>query len=180
MAQLFMKNTYHDTAQVCLNGHMVNDRVQSRPELLKKFCPDCGAQTIVFCGECTGMIQGALHSTSMVGGSDYLGTPARPQTRVASGSVRAYCHACGKPYPWTRARIDAAKALAAELDELSDADSLLLQSSIDDLVADTPRTDVAIVRFKKVMMKTGKQAADGFKRVLVNVVTEAVRKQLWS
>ena len=42
-------------------------------------------------------------------------------------------------------------------------------------MSDTPRTDLAIVRFKKVMMKTGKQASDGFKGVLVSLVSEAMK-----
>jgi hypothetical protein len=160
-----MSDSYYDVEQVCLNGHMVNDTWQSSPSFSKDFCSKCGAKTIIECPACQKRIQGFYH------------VPGFLTTR--SASVQAYCHACGKPYPWTSARIDAAKALAGELDELTDADKLLLQSSIDDLVRDTPRTDVAIVRFKKVMMKTGRQVSDGFKGVLVSVVSEAVKKQLW-
>jgi hypothetical protein len=65
------------------------------------------------------------------------------------------------------------------LDELTDAEKILLQASIDDLVADTPRTSVALVRFKKLMPKLGRQAAESLKSILVNVVTEAVKKQAW-
>ena len=169
----------YDVAQVCLNGHMVNDRSQSRPEFSKKFCPDCGAETASRCRDCNEPIQGAMHTTYMTGGSRYLNRPPSPRTMTTNGSVRAYCHACGRPYPWTRAGIEAAKALAEELDGLNDAEKLLLQASIDDLVSDTPRTNVALIRFKKLMPKVGKQAADGFKNVLVNVLSESVRKQLW-
>ena len=160
-----MSGSYYDVAQVCLNGHMVNDTWQSSPSFSKDFCPECGVRTIVECPSCRNRIQGFYHVPGVI--------------TTSTASVRAYCHACGRPYPWTFAKVEAAKALAAELDELNDSDRLLLQSSIDDLVADTPRTELAIVRFKKVMMKTGKQAADGLKGVLVNVVSEAVRRQLW-
>lgn len=173
-----MSAAQHDMAQVCLNGHMVNDTSQSRPEFSKKFCPDCGAETITRCRDCDQPIQGALHSSYMMGGSRYLRRPPTRRTMTTNGSVRAYCHACGKPYPWTSASIAAAKAYAQELDELTDTDKLLLQSSIDDLVVDTPKTSVALVRFKKLMPKIGRQAADGFKNILVNVLSEAVRKQL--
>jgi hypothetical protein len=169
----------YDIAQICLNGHMVNDRSQSRPEFSKKFCPDCGAETITQCPECHQPIQGALHSTYRIGGSRYLRRPSGTHTSTTDGSVRAYCHACGKPYPWTSRSVEVAKALAQELDGLSDADKLLLQSSIDDLVTDTPKTNVAVIRFKKLMPKVGRQAADGFKNILISVLSEAVKKQLW-
>lgn len=174
-----MSTARFDVAQVCLNGHMVTDHSQSRREFSKKFCPACGAETITHCRHCNAAIQGALHSTYWSGGSEYLGTPPIEQTRTTRGVVHAYCHSCGKPFPWTSAAIEAAKALAQELDELTDAEKILLQASIDDLVADTPRTNVALVRFKKLMPKLGRQAAEGLKNILVNVVTEAVKKQAW-
>ena len=169
----------YDVAQMCLNGHMVNDASQARPEFSKKFCPDCGAESISRCRDCNEPIQGALHTSYVMGGSRYLRRPPTRRTMTTDGTVRALCHACGRPYPWTRTRIEAAKALAEEQDELTIADRLLLQSSIDDLVVDTPKTSVALIRFKKLMMKIGKQGADGFKDILVNVLSEAVRKQLW-
>lgn len=171
--------SHYDVAQVCLNGHMVNDATQSRPQLSKRFCPDCGAETITQCRRCSQPIQGALHSTSTVGGSAYLRTPPTTRQWITRAGVRSYCHACGKPYPWTSARIDAAKALARELDELSDADKLMLQSSIDDLVTDSPRTTVAVVRFKKLGAKMGKQATDALRDILVDVMSEAAKKQIW-
>lgn len=170
--------SHYDVAQVCLNGHLVSDRSQSRPEFSKKFCPDCGAETITQCRDCGQAIQGALHTTYIVR-SRFLRQPPTQRTMTNDGSVRAYCHACGKPYPWTSRTIEAAQAFAQEQDELTDSDKLLLESSIPDLVADTPRTSVAVVRFKKLMRKVGKEGADGFKNILVNVLSEAVRKQLW-
>jgi hypothetical protein len=124
--------------------------------------------------------RGALLSTRVIGGSEYLQRPGRTQQfAVSGGSVRAYCHGCGRPYPWTAAAIEAAKALAEELQELTSADRLLLQSSIDDLVSEGPRTNVAIARVKKLIPKIGKQAAEGFRDILINILSDAVRKQLW-
>src|SRR5262245_14976533 len=105
-----MSRAHYDVAQVCMNGHMVNDRSQSRREFSKDFCPVCGARTITKCASCDRAIQGALHTTSMVGGNHYLGTPAHEQTRTTAAVLRAYCYACGKPYPWTKAGVEAAQA----------------------------------------------------------------------
>jgi hypothetical protein len=160
-----MTDSYYDVAQVCLNGHMVNDTWQSSPNYSKDFCPKCGARTIIECPACHKRIQGFYHVPGVI--------------TTRSASVRAYCHACGKAYPWTSARIDAAKALAEELEGLSDTEKILLQSTIDDLVTDTPKTTVAVVRFKKLAAKTGKHAVEGFKDILVSVISESVRKQIW-
>lgn len=170
---------HYDVAQVCLNGHMINDTYQSRPEFSKRFCPLCGAKTITACPACEEPIQGAVQSQFSMRGSRYLNRPPTLQTMTSRASVPIYCHNCGKRFPWTAERIAAAQALAEELDELSAAEKLLLQSSIDDLVSDTPKTTVAVARFKKLMSKTGRQAAEGFKSVLIDVVTEVVKKQLW-
>ena len=99
-----MSDSYYDVAQVCLNGHMVNDTWQSSPNFSKDICPKCGAKTIIECPACHKRIQGFYHVPGVI--------------TTRSASVRAYCHACGKPYPWTLATIDAAKALAEELDGL--------------------------------------------------------------
>ena len=122
-----------DTAQICLNGHIVNRMADDHPESNADYCKDCGEKTITRCPSCNANIRGYKHILGVAYGD----------TSPAPG----FCHSCGKSYPWTRVRIDAAKALAAEIEELSESDRILLQSSIDDLVGDTPRTNVAVVRF---------------------------------
>jgi len=77
---------YHDVALVCLNGHMVNDRVRDMPQFNKKFCDRCGEPTIDTCPNCKTPIQGDYKSGVVVLGP----TP-----------VRSFCHQCGKPFPWT-------------------------------------------------------------------------------
>lgn len=77
------------------------------------------------------------------------------------------------------ARIEAAKTLADEIDELSESEKLLLKSSIDDIVTDSPKTDVGIIRFKKYASKGGKEVAKGLRDVLVDIVSETVKKSIW-
>jgi len=158
---------WHDTAQVCLNGHVISDSVRRSPEFARRFCKKCGAKTITNCPSCSTDIQGDFH----VEGVTVIGAKMMDAPR--------FCHECGRPYPWTASRIEAAKALAAEIEELNDSDRILLQASIDDLVADTPRTTVAVARFKKLATKGGRQAVEGFKAILIDIVSEAVKKGIW-
>jgi hypothetical protein len=91
----------------------------------------------------------------------------------------AYCGSCGAIFPWTRQRIEAAKQLADEAGRLSRRERELLKRSIDDLVRDTPATQLAAARFKRLAEKAGYGAAVAFREILVNVVSEAAKRAIW-
>jgi hypothetical protein len=91
----------------------------------------------------------------------------------------AFCYHCGKSYPWTNRRLTAARELANELDRLNAEEKQALAKSLDDLIRETPGTPVAVTRFKKLVAKAGNLAAEGMKNILFDVLSEAVRKQLW-
>jgi hypothetical protein len=149
-----------DTAEICLNGHVTNDHATSHPEVNRKFCEECGAQTVQQCPRC---------------GYNIFGSPVNAYGGFAAPT---FCGACGKPFPWTETRIKAAKAMADELQELSEADRIMLKSSIDDIAANTPMTEVAVVRVKKLISKLAKDSADALRRLVVDVASEAAKKMM--
>jgi hypothetical protein len=155
----------YDTAQFCINGHCITSCADTSPEFTQSFCSTCGAKTTKTCPGCQAKIRGYFHIPNVFGSVD-IRTPG-------------YCHNCGQAYPWTAASLDAAKQLTDELDELTPEDRITLKGALDDLVRETPRSQVAIVRFKKILPKAGKVAAEAFKKLLIDVVTEAAKKQLW-
>ena len=75
--------------------------------------------------------------------------------------------------------MEAAAELADELDGLSAEEKKQLKESFPDLVKNTPKTVVAETRFKKLMKKAGSEAYDGMKSILVDVVSEAVKKSIF-
>ena len=152
----------YDTAQICLNGHMINSSSVESPQFSKDFCTTCGKSTITQCPNCKTPIRGYYH-----GGASF------------EPDVPHFCHGCGQSYPWTAARIEAAQELASELDGLDDHERKLLAGTIDDIVRDSPKTTVAATRFKKIIAKSGKVAIDSFKEILVDVVSETAKKMLW-
>ena len=91
----------------------------------------------------------------------------------------AFCHSCGEPFPWTRSRIEAAKELIDGVGSLDQAEKQKLADSLTDLVADTPRTAVAAGRFRQFLTKVGPVAAKAFQDILISIMTEAARKQIW-
>ena len=158
-----MTEERYDTALICLNGHMINEEADSYPVFDADFCDKCGASTIRACPNCKTKIRG-----------QYTGSmSARPLP------VPSFCHGCGKPYPWTDARLEAVHDLAGELENISENEKEILKTSLDDMVRESPRTTLAITRFKKIMVKAGKGGADSLRNLLVDILSEAVRKQIW-
>jgi len=44
--------SYYHTAQICLNGHIINESIEEYPEKNEKFCSLCGSETITECPSC--------------------------------------------------------------------------------------------------------------------------------
>jgi hypothetical protein len=51
--------------------------------------------------------------------------------------------------------------------------------SIDDLVASNPKTEVAAVRYKKIMSRVGREAAASMRSILTDILSEAAKKALF-
>lgn len=68
--------------------------------------------------------------------------------------------------------------MADESEELTPEERQQLKDSLPDLVADTPRTTLAISRFRKLVSKTGAFSADALKKIVVEIGTEVVKKAL--
>ena len=91
----------------------------------------------------------------------------------------AYWHSCGNAYPWTQTALDSAKELVGELDKLDQEEKDKLSGSIEELVQDSPKSQVAAVRFKKLLKKAGDPAVEAMRGILVNVLGEVIKKQIF-
>ena len=178
-----MTDNWYDTAQICISGHVANWMSKSHPENNKKFCDKCGAQTIINCPKCNAPIRGYYHETH--GAYEEIDTMVNeisnppPETILDYSKPRGFCPDCGKAYPWTEAKLKAAKELSDELDNLSAEERDLLKKSLDDIVRDTPQTTAAATRFKKIVSKAGKVAANGLRDIIVDIASETAKKVIW-
>jgi hypothetical protein len=152
------------TAEICLNGHCTTDSVDEYPETAAKFCPTCGSETIRVCPKCSAPIRGAYHIPGVVGVFSY--TPPN------------HCHNCGAAFPWTQAKIEAAKEHAGEINGLDDGEKAQLQGAIVDLAAGGARTELAASRFKRLMAKGGQAVGSGLYKIVLDVASEAAKKAL--
>ena len=144
------------------------------PEQTCTFCAICGAQTHSICPQCRKPIRGArcVQSRNWVTGS----------IQVVVGELKgvpAYCSECSEPLPWTIAKLNAAREFAEEIEGLSDEERGILKKSLDDLIRETPQTEVAALRFKRLVAKSGKVTLEGFKHILIDIVSEGAKKILF-
>jgi hypothetical protein len=160
----FRRRAWYDTALVCENGHTINDAVKASPDRSDKFCATCGAAAVGKCGGCGTPIRGDYHVEG-------VGAPS-------SFRVPAYCHECGKAYPWTEALIRAAQDLI-ELSDAEPGEQEKLKQSLPALAGDTPQAQVAATRMRKFLLGAGRQVADGMKQILVQVAAESVSRVMF-
>jgi hypothetical protein len=92
--------------------------------------------------------------------------------------VYRYCKYCGKPYPWTEQAVRAAKELIHE-QGLGVAEEALVFTSIDDLIQMTPAAPVAGERVSHFVKKAGPQVGESLREILVDVLSESVKKIIW-
>lgn len=154
----------HYTAQICTSGHLITAYVEEYPGLLQPYCSLCGSSTMMTCKKCNTKIRGRLNSEYGSWGKY---------------KVPAYCFSCGDPYPWTKSTLDATKEILLLSDELTPADVAAMEITYSDLLVDTPRTQVAALKFKALLKKAGKTTSDALYSVLVDIASEAVKKIVW-
>jgi hypothetical protein len=65
-----------------------------------------------------------------------------------------------------------------ELQGLTDAERITIQTSIDDIAANTPMTEVAVVRVKKLMPKVLSSGGEALRKLIVDIASEAAAKTL--
>lgn len=82
------REAFFHTALVCLNGHILEDRIDTHPEMESAHCPRCGESTITTCPNCETPIRGDYEIEGVAG---LINEEPPPK----------YCHACANPYPWT-------------------------------------------------------------------------------
>lgn len=145
---------FYHTAQVCLNGHLITDSADIYPESHNPYCTRCGAKTITSCPSCSAPIHGDYDCGVVVMGSE--------------PTVDAYCYNCGKPYPWTEVAIQSARETIMEDDSFTDAAKKSMVESLPDIICETPKTNLAVVRLKKGLSSARKFTADAIRQFVID------------
>lgn len=152
----------YDTAQICINGHIINESFNDYPEFNETFCSKCGGKTITTCQSCNSVIRGAY----------------RGGMGLSSMDLPSYCITCGKEYPWITSGIEAAKELLDLNDDLSDTEKEEILASVRELTKDSPKTEVNVLKFKKFAKKLGQDSFDALYKITIDVAAEVGKKIL--
>jgi hypothetical protein len=151
-----------DVAQICMNGHMINDACNNRPQRSRKRCPDCGEVTITTCPHCGAVIPGHYFVPGVAS--------------IHNKTVHKFCCECGKPYPWTERKKAAAIELFAELLGMEKEQQEELGLDLDAIATDQPRTQVATVKVMHWIAKAGKESVGMLRDLVVDIASEAAKK----
>ncbi|MFW5433281.1 DUF2321 domain-containing protein [Paenibacillus apiarius] len=154
------------SAQICLNGHVLTSLSEASPHLLGAFCSDCGAKTITNCPACKDKIKGAYKEDVFTVINPTITTPS-------------FCESCGAAFPWTESKIQAAIDLFYEVAEFDQVDKEKFESSLNDIISETPRTTLAATRIRKILDKAPPFFIDGFKQIFYGITVEIAKRLLW-
>lgn len=157
-------DTFQDTAQVCLNGHLINDSVHRMPEYSRDYCGECGEKTITNCQKCQNRILGHHYVDGL---ADFTALV-----------VPKHCESCGRMYPWTETAYQALGELLAEQNSLSQKEKHELEESFKSVTTDNPKTEIAAFRIKKYSAKIGKPLGSMLINIVSGVATETAKKHL--
>lgn len=152
---------FYKNATICLNGHVASETEAN----YRKFCKSCGEPTISNCQSCDDLIQGYYYVPGVFSSAKY--------------NAPNYCHSCGKPYPWTEKLLNNAVELISLDDQLNDEQKQIIKNAIPDLIVESPTTALAQAKYKKYISNSAFYIQDGLKNLLVDVVSESVKKSLF-
>jgi hypothetical protein len=157
-------------AQICSIGHIITSK-SNNLEIAQPFCPECGEKVINKCENCITPLKGSYREESQIDPPYWYPPQAYKKPY--------YCYSCGTPFPWTK-RIEDSAFTAIELStNLNESEKAELKTTIKDLVVEDPKTTISILKFKTYAAKAGTEIAKALKDILVDVVSESVKKSIW-
>lgn len=166
----------YETAQICESGHLITKHYSLYPAEQKPFCPICSSPTICECPSCHAKIQGCLHrideefNLANCFFDDEFSCP-EPESITRSECldenaeyiIPAYCHNCGKPFPWMQANLDEIETLIAMSDDLTGEEKNQLHTLFPNLFTETPHTVSSAITTARLLTKLSPLLKDALK-----------------
>lgn len=156
---------FYQTAQICNNGHVITSNISAREEL-SPFCPKCGTQTITKCPHCQAFIRGEYEVPGVFCLRSTFITPS-------------YCHACGNPYPWTEGVFNSISELLDLQDQLTMEEKEQFMSYLPIIFSETPQSEVTSLKLRILWNKLPSEIGALTKNILIEVISESIKKILF-
>src|SRR5699024_5448130 len=136
------------------------------PSKQAKHCQTCGKETVTQCLHCNAAIRGKYNRPNVV-------------TVGYRYSVPSFCHDCGHPYPCTQTLLDNVVEIVGFDEDIGDADKDIITSTILDIIIETSTRPVSRAKYKKHVNRTKYFVKEGLRNLLIDLVSECVKKSLW-
>ena len=171
---------YYETAQICTNGHLITKHFDLHPMDRCNSCPTCGASAISECPHCHEKIRGCYHVKRLVRTTN-MGNDLRTSNHCITDtpySPPAYCHSCGKPFPWMEAKLEEVSLLISMSEELSTEEQKTLNKLFPDLFVDRPHTVSSAISVAHILKKASPFLHDALKSAIGDKIVSTALKFL--
>lgn len=158
----FGKNSYYDSALICLSGHIINESTNEYSEKNSNYCALCGEITISKCDKCNAIIRGTLFIDK------------RPFESIETAPN--FCYQCGNQFPWLVKNIEAALEIATQSSGNGNINRIELKNDLLELAKDTPATSVTAFKISKIIKNLPENALKIFNNLLVEIISETAKK----
>lgn len=120
--------------------------------------------TITECQNCNKLIDGDYYDPDVVVLAEFTPDP--------------FCKYCGKPFPWTQIKLDAAKAIIDLENELGKEEKDALKMSHDDIISENPRSKLGALKIKSLAAKVGAETGKALRDIAIDIASETAKKIL--
>jgi hypothetical protein len=161
---MYREQPHSRIAQICLNGHIISSILESPEDSRGTYCSQCGKPTITECKNCNKPIEGDYYNPDVV--------------VIAEFDPEPFCKYCGKPFPWTQAKLDAAIEIIDLESELGKEEKDALKMSLDDIISENPRSKVGALKIKRLVTKVGLETGKALRDIAIDIASETAKKIL--
>ena len=136
------------TALICVKGHVLTSCLRDNQHFLQiTYCEKCGSEIISACPSCHQEILGCEEFEY----ESWVYKQVEAYYDENKFSLPAYCHYCGKPYPWTEFTIQTFEEIIDMSDELDEVDKTILKEKFPQILTNSPGTSAAALRISKTL-----------------------------
>jgi hypothetical protein len=157
-----------DTAQICINGHLISTATETRPQSKRDFCDKCGVETICICPNCKKPIKG-----------DYLGSDINEKQNKTNihglldslgFSIPQFCDSCGTSFPWFQQKPELVYEFVENIASLTFEQKTDFINSIVELIKETAKAPIAKIRLRNILSVLDKDISDNILELLKEIL----------
>lgn len=100
-------------------------------------------------------------------------------SQYSSYKPPAFCHNCGKAFPWTIQKLQVIEDWIGKIDNLSNEEKRDFRSCLSSIIADEPRTSLASLNIRRYIERATPEIKAFISDALKDVATEAAKKFIW-